>query len=306
MKLTNKYNIPEVFFQAVKNDKYSRGGADYSATSLINSPRMFHLKQRHWHEMEEDVSDRIRSLIGKAVHAILDAANMGNALQEERIHMDVLGKKISGAPDLYESNGLLSDYKTTSVWTAIYQSRTKEWTEQVNIYAYLLNHIGFHISALQVVAIYTDWSKSELKKMPDKYPPSMIQIVPIELWSTDKQKAFIESRVQLMIDSESVPDDELPACTPEEMWQKDDSWAIYKKGGKRPRRVLYSEVAVSEWIAEKHSVDEQKKRKLEEYVVEFRPAIRPRCDGYCGAAPFCNIWKEYSKSKMNEVNDSGE
>ena len=75
MKLTNHFNLPDTFFQAVLNDKYSRGDAQYSATDLIRPPRITILSRRYWDEIEEDVSERIWALLGKAVHAILEATS---------------------------------------------------------------------------------------------------------------------------------------------------------------------------------------------------------------------------------------
>ena len=36
MKITNKFSLPQPFVDFIKNDKYSRGDADISVTSLID------------------------------------------------------------------------------------------------------------------------------------------------------------------------------------------------------------------------------------------------------------------------------
>jgi hypothetical protein len=305
VKLTNKHNIPEVFFQAVQNDKYSRGGADYSATTLINSPRIVALTHRHWKDMEEDVSDRVWSLLGKAIHSILDSANMSNAIQEERIHVDILGKSVSGATDIYDANGVISDYKVTSVWTTIYGSRVPEWTEQLNIYGYLFRSIGFEVSALQIVAIYRDWSATEAMRRPDQYPQSQIAIVPIELWSEDRQREYITSRVQMMIDAEPLSDDELPPCSDDEMWAKPTTFAVIKNSNRRASKVCDTEEEAQLWIdATRESEAADKKKKSNEYRIEHRPGTRTRCERYCSVSPFCNIYQDYKETMKSQEDDN--
>ena len=47
MKITNKFGLPQPFVDFIKNDKYSRGDADISVTSLIDSPRVALMRQKH-------------------------------------------------------------------------------------------------------------------------------------------------------------------------------------------------------------------------------------------------------------------
>ncbi len=68
---------------------------------LIRPPRITILSRRHWDEIEEDISDWVWALLGKAVHAILEAAEPDNALTEERLFAEVVRRTISGASDLY-------------------------------------------------------------------------------------------------------------------------------------------------------------------------------------------------------------
>lgn len=285
MKLTNKYGLPEAFFQAVLNDKYSRGDADYSATDLINAPRIVHLKRRHDAEIEEDVSERVWSLFGRAVHSVLESADVKNAIQEERIHADLLGRTVSGASDLYEASGKISDYKTTSVFTAMYGSRTKEWTEQLNIYGWLFRTIGFEVNALEIVVMYKDYRASEAKRMSD-YPPAPVETIAIELWPLEKQQAYIEERLQLMIDNEEVSDDELPECSTEETWEKAPKWAVMKTGNQKASKVCDSEEEANAWIASQ--------KKPEQFTFDYRAPARTRCESYCPASAFCSqfaAWK---------------
>ena len=72
MNITNKFGLPQPFVDFIKNDKYNRGDADISVTSLIDSPRVALMRQKHKDEIEIDAIDQIGSLFGNSVHAILD------------------------------------------------------------------------------------------------------------------------------------------------------------------------------------------------------------------------------------------
>ena len=104
MKITNKTGLPDTFYQAVKNDKYDKGDADYSVSELISPPQITILKQRHDKELEEDVCNMIWALLGKAVHHILEIADNKDAITEERIFLEIAGRKVSGQTDLYSED----------------------------------------------------------------------------------------------------------------------------------------------------------------------------------------------------------
>jgi hypothetical protein len=291
MKLTNTHGLPDAIVQAVLNEKYSRGGADYSTTELIAPARIVQLRRRYADEIEIDVSERVWSLLGSAVHAILDRANVSNALQEERIHTELLGRRISGASDLYEHDGTITDYKVTSVYTSIYGSRIEDWTAQLNIYAYLFRSIGFAVNRLQIVAIYRDWRASDAERNAD-YPRSMIEQIDIELWPEAVQRSYIEQRLQQLIDAESQSDDELPECTSEEMWERPASYAVVKRGNKTARRVLQTREEAEQYISEQS--------KPADYEIVHRHGRRIRCESYCDVSRWCSVYQRYAQQSNGE------
>ena len=119
MKVTNHFNLPGPLINAIKGFdkayKDSRGDTQISVTELISPPLIRRLKKEHWDEIEEDASERVWSILGSAVHSILEHAGSENDLTEERLFLEVDKVKVSGQADLYEANGTLSDYKITSV-----------------------------------------------------------------------------------------------------------------------------------------------------------------------------------------------
>src|SRR6202142_1696526 len=88
MKYTNKQNLPQPIVKAVTNDSYNSGDCDISVTSLLKPPQMLALERLHKDDLEEDVSDRIWSLLGQVIHGILERAEE-TAVAERRLYIDI-------------------------------------------------------------------------------------------------------------------------------------------------------------------------------------------------------------------------
>ena len=74
MEFTNASNLPKAIERAVSNDPYDSSGSDISTTRLIAPPRIRVLEKRNYDLLEEDVADRIFSLLGQSVHHIIERA----------------------------------------------------------------------------------------------------------------------------------------------------------------------------------------------------------------------------------------
>ena len=82
MKYTNASNLPEAIVRAVSNDPYDSSGSDISTTKLIAPPRIRVLQKRNWNSLEEDVSNRIWSLLGQSIHHIIERAKTRKEISE--------------------------------------------------------------------------------------------------------------------------------------------------------------------------------------------------------------------------------
>lgn len=303
MQLTNNLGLPEAFYQAVKNDKYSKGHADYSVSDLVNPPQLTLLKQRHFNEIVEDVSDKIWSLLGKAVHYILEQSREPNVIKEKRLYTAIALRVISGKFDLYYESGKLTDYKVTSTWSVIYGNIIKEWTERLNSYAYLLRTIGMTVTELEIVAMFRDWSASEALRYPD-YPETEVEVIPLTLWSYELQKEYLGKRIELLKTNETLPDSELTPCTSEEMWERPTEYAVMKKGNKRASRV-FETLEQAQELTDKNG---------EKHFIEVRPGARTRCEGkvikgrvkkYCPVRDFCHQYNQYKNQKEQQNQQEG-
>ena len=215
MILTNKFNLPKAFELAVGNDPYDKGSSDVTVTQLISPPRIRVLFEQHRDEVTEDVSDRLWALLGTAVHKVLEQAGEGAGdAVEERLYTKMHGWTIGGKFDsLRAESGKLSDFKVTSVWTRVFGSRMKEWTEQLNLLAHLCRVNGRGpISELSIVAFYRDWQES--KAGDNKYPSSAVEEIPVECWTPDEAAFLMDVLVRKHQDAEK----NLPLCTDEDRW----------------------------------------------------------------------------------------
>jgi hypothetical protein len=289
MKLTNKHGIPDTFLNVLKRPTYSKGRAHLSATQLLNSPKIVALTKKFEDELEQDVSDMVWSLFGTAIHGVLEHGKDDNHIVEERLHATIDGWRISGAIDLQIITGpetvSVRDYKTTSSWAVM--NEKIEWEQQLNIYAWLVENVkGKIVDSVGIVAIIRDWSRREAAKNPD-YPQAPVKEIPITLWPYQKREDFISERISKHSECEfhMETDEELPPCTPEEMWEKPTTWALKKKGGVRAIKV--------------YETQEEAEAALDPKVheIEVRLGSRTRCESFCPVNTYCQQWRDYQESK---------
>jgi hypothetical protein len=290
MKLTNKFGIPETFVNVLKRPTYSKGAAHLSVTQLINSPKIVALTKKFEDELEQDVSDMVWSIFGSAIHGILEHGKDDNHIVEERLHTMVDGWKISGAVDLQVVNDLggisIRDYKTCSVWAVM--NEKVEWEQQLNIYAWLVETVkeDFHVTDLGIVAIIRDWSRREAARNPD-YPQAPVKEIPIKIWPYQDREAFIKERISKHSACEFAmeTDEDLPPCTPEEMWEKPTTYALKKKGGVRAIKVYETQE------------EAEKAFDPKAHEIEVRLGSRTRCESFCPVNTYCQQWRDYQEQK---------
>ena len=306
MKITNNFGMPQPFVDFAINDKYSKGKADISVTTLIDSPKIRLMKEQYDNQIEVDAVDMVWALFGTAVHSVLENSKQSdNILTEERLYSEVDGWVLSGALDRQEINKnadgtdeiTIIDYKVTSVWSVIYGK--PDWEKQLNCYAYLVdNKNGFlnkAVKKLKICAILRDWNRREAERKPD-YPKAPIVFVDVPLWDYSERFKYIQSRMALHQETQILFDmhSDVGLCSDEEMWKKSDTWAVKKKGQKRALRVLDSEEEAIKYI-EWHNETDKTYTKKTYLEIEFRSGEYTRCGNYCSVADFCNQYKERIK-----------
>jgi hypothetical protein len=284
MVITNETGLPQPIVDAIVNDGYSAGRSDISVTTLINPVRQRVLRKRYSDRITEDASNRIWSLFGQAVHTILERAHtvFSEGMAEQRLYAEVNGWILGGQFDRlsFTDGGLIQDYKVSSVWTAIDGQAKPEWTAQLNCLAWLARRRGITVSKAEIVLLCRDWSASKARQ-GGNYPARPVVRLPVDLWPDNTALQFIEERIRSHQAAETLPDDELPPCTPEERWQGPTVYALRREGRKSAIKLFSDESEAAERAAALGGG----------HFVEHRPGRAVRCADYCTVSAFCGQWQ---------------
>lgn len=273
MKLTNKYNLPAPMVAALEADEYDNGGSDITATSLWKPPYMVDLQKKH-PGIEVDASDLLGSLLGVGFHAVMSRYD-NQAISEKRLFAHIEGVNLSGQFDrLILEEGILQDYKVTSVARFKHQLVESEWENQLNTYAMLLRRHGVEVKALQIVAFLRDWHKASSQRSLD-YPPLPVQVVTINLWDAEEAEARIAERVNLH--KNPTP------CTPEDQWYKAPKVAVMKDGRKTAVKLFDNQGEAEAFIANA--------KDSKQLYIETRKGSYLRCEEYCSVSSVCPHWQ---------------
>ena len=300
MKITNKSNLPKVIERAVINDPYDSSGSNISTTRLIAPPRIRVLEMRNWDLIEDDVSNRIFSLLGQSVHHILERSKLKVDLAERRLFYKddkiTNGWTLSGQFDLLSRQGDLTDFKVTSAWAALdaLTNGKDEWENQLNVLDFLCRKNQktltrykkeVKVKSLNIMAILRDWSKLKVMQS-DNYPRKQVVMIPIRRWSEEEQENYVQARIKLHQDAEKS--DQLPLCTAKERWRKEDSYALMLDNRKTAKRVLPTREEMDKYMKENKYVEGQGCR------VVFRAGEDGRCQHYCSVNQFCSHFMNVS------------
>jgi hypothetical protein len=300
MKITNKSNLPKVIERAVINDPYDSSGSNISATRLIAPPRIRVLEMRNWDLIEDDVSNRIFSLLGQSVHHILERSKLKVDLAERRLFYKddkiTNGWTLSGQFDLLSRQGDLTDFKVTSAWAALdaLTNGKDEWENQLNVLDFLCRKNQktltrykkeVKVKSLNIMAILRDWSKLKVMQS-DNYPRKQVVMIPIRRWSEEEQENYVQARIKLHQDAEKS--DQLPLCTAKERWRKENSYALMLDNRKTAKRVLPTREEMDMYMKENKYVEGQGCK------VVFRAGEDVRCQHYCSVNQFCSHFMNVS------------
>ena len=229
------------------------------------------------------------SLLGSAMHHVVEQGADDQHIAEERLFAEVAGWKLSGGIDLQvlgsASDGgqevALSDYKTTTAWAVM--NPKPDWERQLNCYAYLVEKTrGWTVTSLTINAIVRDWSRHEAARRDD-YPQVPLVVLPQTLWSPQAREAYVTERMKIHQDAERAFDwgEQMPECSEEERWFKPGKLAVMREGRVKALKLF----------------DTNDKERAEEYAkenkgyVEERRGENTRCENFCSVSQWCEQFK---------------
>lgn len=289
MRITNKYNLPQSLVNAVTVEKHNKPGC-VSATTLLQGVKQILLTDRHWDELEDDVSNMVWSIHGTAVHKLLEESNP-NAFTEEHFEIpvktdtgDVL--TVTGQVDLYDmENMVVTDYKNTSVWKVVFKS-FDDWKKQGEIYAWLMKENGLEVRKCRFIAMLRDWEKKKAQ-YDETYPQLPVYVFEFDIGEEELEegKTIAVEKANAISKAMKLSDDDIEPCTSEERWEKKEKYAVMKKGRKSALKVCDTQEDAEEIAKERGG------------YVEVRKGSCDKCTGYCMCKEFCNFYKEKVRSE---------
>jgi hypothetical protein len=283
----NKFNLPEYVVNSVYAP-FKPNPFRFGITALIEPPLIRSLKIQYWDKIEEDIADKLWMIHGNALDAMIKKSSqwgLCNIRLETVWTKDSEGRDITvvARPDYYNVlTHVLADLKDTSVWSIV--NGKPDWDAQLNGYDYLMNLLvpALHIGELQIHAFSKDWKKNEKLRTGRGYPEIPFSVIPIRRWTRDKQKQFIDWRLQ---DHLQNPRRE---CTAIEKWQSKNVWAVKKRGNKTAKggKLCASQTEADAFIAG---------RPDKKWDIEFRQGRCGRCTEYCAVNKYCPFYKEQNE-----------
>lgn len=308
LTLTNYNNIPLVLaVWLAADDGYDlpKSSNVVSATSLMKPTKALLLENRIRASNEEivmDVSDFTPARLGHAVHQAAESAwlhardpalkSLGyppGVIEKIRINPDtpsddpqfdvyieqrankVVGKWIvSGKFDFVE-RGRVKDIKTTKTYNWIMGTNDEKYRIQGSIYRWLNPEIITDDFA-DILMVFTDWSP--LKAQVDKdYPKARILVRTLPLMSIQETDIWIKRRLLEIEKWESAKQQDMPQCTPEELWQQPPKYAYYKNPKAARATKLYD------------TAQEANAHKARDNVPGSKIVLRPNEPKFCNYCP---------------------
>jgi hypothetical protein len=287
MIFTNMYNLPYSMAVWLCDDEYDyyndgTGKPHISATSLLKPTKQIILNQRvDFDNIGRDVSDLVSSRAGTAIHTAIEHTwqnreRLERALrklnipqkvvdrivvnpseeylqanpacipvyQEIRSSREINGWVIHGKFD-FIFNGQLEDVKTTSTFTYTKDLNADKYTLQGSIYRWLNPKLVTSDTVL-INYVFNDWMKSKVGKDPT-YPVSKVLPVHYDLMDEEATERFIKNKITELNRYKNAAEEDIPACTKEELWQTDSSFKYYKDPTKRNRATrVFDSLAVAQ------------------------------------------------------------
>lgn len=317
-KFTNNKEIPITVaaWLLQNNYDYITDPLYYSATELLKPVRATVLSRQMSQDDAEpiDIYSLVASALGNTVHDSLenvwkegkydklsllgypkevldnivvnpdpdDDTTGRTVVHVEQRHYKKVGKYTIGGKYDIVTDGVLQDYKTTSVWAWIKGGREEEYRLQGSIYRFLSNHIITH-GTMKINMIFKDWSERAFVNAKEgEYPHSPVVEMDIELLSEKDTEKWIKNRLSLIEENSGLPQSKMIRCTDEELWRDDPIYQYFSKPtNTRASKNFKEHIEARAWLAEK-GVGE----------IRIKEGEVKRCN-YCSAAPICEQRLEY-------------
>lgn len=312
MNFTNKANLsfPAAAMLYLDEYDYNDNPWHISATTLMRSVKSIILTKRHSDQAADiDLISRVPSTMGTAMHSLLEKAmdstkvlrgvsklfsldHIPKIIMEKRSSATVGKWTVSGKFDLCLDNQLI-DLKTCSVWSDIFDSSREDYILQGSIYRWLNPDLNL-TDMIQIEKWFTDWQKKEAAKKRE-YPQHRVISKFYPLMSCAQTENWITSKLAQIEKHFDLPENQIPACTPEELWETQTKYKVFKT--EKSTRAMNGGVKNTRAEAEAFLAS-----KNGNGVITTFPGQVKRCN-WCSAINVCDQAKAYIQSGQLIIED---
>jgi hypothetical protein len=325
-RITNRADIslPLAVWLVTDNYDFINDANYISVTTLMKPLRQIILPSRVPVEKREfDIEELIASRLGTSIHDSIEHAwrnNHERALKalgypdnviervkinpspedvrasneiipvyiEQRGFREIDGYRIGGKFDIV-ADGIVQDFKSTSVWTVVKGNRDAEYALQMSLYRWIdaarpVRRITEDYGIIN--HIFTDWSKMQAKN-PD-YPKRRVQSKIIPLLSLEETEQWIRSRIALIKKYQNVPEQNIPECTDEDLWRSEPQFKYFTD----PIKAMTPGARCTRNFSTLADANYHKAEKGGKGVIITVPGEPKRC-GYCPAFEACTQKDKY-------------
>lgn len=312
MKITNNYGVNLLLAVWLLNDDYDHDDRPnvISASTIIKPLKKYIMGKRVAHTNRQiDVADLMASGLGSSIHDAIEAVwlnpkKRAKALTklgvppevqkkilvnpsddqlydgciplyfEQRVEREFDGWIITGKYDAV-ADGRVNDTKSTGVYSYLKGNKDLDYIRQLSIYKWLnpdkvTDDIG------QINFAFTDWQGFMAAQNPD-YPEKRLISKTFVLMKDQEVENLIRKRLADIAKYMNAPEEDIPECTLEDLWQDPPVYKYYSDttkatSGGRATKNFSDPVEANRMLMEKG--------KGIVIPIEGKPKACAYCDGF--------------------------
>jgi len=178
------------------------------------------------------------------------------------------------------AEGIPHDNKSTTAYTWLFDSKDDDYKLQMSLYRWIdagQEHPVITEDYGRINFIFTDWQKMQAKTNPN-YPQRRLEQKAIPLMAVNDTEKWVRNKIELLVKYYQEPEENIPDCTPEELWMSAPQYKYYADPAKTEGRSTKNFDSLAEANAFKASKGKG--------IIKTVPGEAKRC-AYCHAAPVC-------------------
>lgn len=168
------------------------------------------------------------------------------------------------------------------------------WFEGYKIY-----NEPFKPDRLLIGAFLKDWDEKKAAQQED-YPQANVCFVDQPFLSDADVEAYIHERIQYLDGYDEVELDNVPLCSDDERWKKDDVWKVYDTTSKAKNPV--SRKNCDSYEEAKEAVSYWEIKTGNPHRIEHFPGTYDKCAKYCDYRYDCPFGKKLAQDHYSTIN----